>query len=217
MRYVQRALRLGVTRRPVSRLGPAAQATELSIEFDGASAELLPNDVLEDALHRHVQHLGGVPFDATDQERARKFLATCTPSEIDADRVRSGLAADDPRVLHDSVQPLDRALPRHQVTGSTDVGDVSWVTPTVQLMSACLPFGTPGHSWQFVAQGKLPAAHKGMVDAAKAIGAVAAELLTDAAVLERAQDEFRRVTARTPYRCPIPDGVLAPTLRAARS
>ncbi|MEU6421472.1 hypothetical protein [Streptomyces spiralis] len=83
MRYVQRALRLGVTRRPVSCLGPAARATELSIEFDGASAELLPNDAFEDALHRHVQHLGGVPFDATDQERARKFLATCTPSEID--------------------------------------------------------------------------------------------------------------------------------------
>ena len=51
--------------------------------------------------------------------------------------------------------------------GSTDVGDVSWVVPTVQARGATYAIGTPGHSWQLTAQGILPAAHKGMVHVAK--------------------------------------------------
>ena len=53
--------------------------------------------------------------------------------------------------------------------GSTDVGDVSWVIPTVQVHAPTVAIGTPFHTWQVVAQGKTPAAHKAMVQAAKAM------------------------------------------------
>ncbi|MFJ8996199.1 amidohydrolase [Streptomyces sp. NPDC102279] len=191
--------------------------TELTVEFDGACAEILPNDVLEGVLHRNTFHLGGVPFDEADQETGRAFLAALEPATVAAGRVFSGLDADDDKALHDAVLPLNTSVPRWQASASSDVGDVSWVTPTVQISAACVPFGTPFHSWQLVAQGKLPAAHKGMIHAAKAIGATAAELLTDTAVLEEAKAEFRRVTKRTPYHCPIPDDVVAPPLRADAS
>ena len=36
----------------------------------------------------------------------------------------------------------------HNLLGSTDVGDVSWVVPTVQLWRANYAIGTPFHSWQ---------------------------------------------------------------------
>ena len=55
--------------------------------------------------------------------------------------------------------------------GSTDVGDVSWVVPTAQIRGATHAIGTPGHSWQVTAQGKTPAAHKGMVHVAKVMAA----------------------------------------------
>ena len=45
--------------------------------------------------------------------------------------------------------------------GSTDVGDVSWVVPTVQARGATYAIGTPGHSWQITAQGKSPAGQEG--------------------------------------------------------
>ncbi len=38
--------------------------------------------------------------------------------------------------------------------GSTDVGDVSWVVPTVQARGATYAIGTPGHSWQLTAAGQ---------------------------------------------------------------
>ena len=61
--------------------------------------------------------------------------------------------------------------------GSTDVGDVSWVVPTVQARVATCAVGTPFHTWQAVAQGKSPAAHKGMVHAAKVMASTASTLL----------------------------------------
>ena len=42
------------------------------------------------------------------------------------------------------------------------------------------------HTWQMVTQGKLPAAHKGMILAAKSMAATAGDLVRDAALLARA-------------------------------
>lgn len=99
------------------------------------------------------------------------------------------------------------------LTGSTDVGDVSWVTPTVQCTTACVTRGTPAHSWQLVAQGKLPAAHKGMLHAAKTMAGTAMNLLTDPTLLKLAKEEFVERTTKQSYDSPIPDGVIAPPLR----
>ena len=98
--------------------------------------------------------------------------------------------------------------------GSTDVGDVSWVVPTVQCTTAVAALGTPAHSWQLTGQGKMPAAHKGMLHAAKVMGATAARMLADAGLLAAARAEFDTRIAQRPYDCPIPDGVIAPPLRA---
>jgi aminobenzoyl-glutamate utilization protein B len=75
--------------------------------------------------------------------------------------------------------------------------------------------GTPAHSWQLTGQGKLPAAHKGMLHAAKVMGATAARMVTDADLLAASRAEFEGRLAERPYDCPIPDGVVAPPLRPA--
>ncbi|MFF2108456.1 MULTISPECIES: hypothetical protein [Rhodococcus] len=61
---------------------------------------------------------------------------------------------------------FDAGATRRVLTGSTDVGDVSWVTPTTLCTTDCVTHGTLAHSWQLVAKGKLPAAQKGMIHAA---------------------------------------------------
>jgi aminobenzoyl-glutamate utilization protein B len=217
--YVVRAETVAEMRELYGRVFKVAEGaammteTELTIEFDGASAEILPNDVLEAALHRNVEKLGPIPFDANDEEAARAFADTYDANELAKERRKVGLPPDDTRVLADVVPPMNTTQPRPILTGSTDVGDVSWVTPTVQIMTACLSMGTALHSWQFVAQGKLPAAHKGMAYSAKAIASTALDLFTDPDLLAQARKEFEKTVAVTPYDCPIPDDVLAPPLR----
>ena len=91
--------------------------------------------------------------------------------------------------------------------GSTDVGDVSWVVPTVQAHAATYAIGTPGHSWQLTAQGKSPAAHKGMVHVAKAMAATAIALLQDPDAIARAKADHRARVGDGPFVPPIPEGV----------
>lgn len=94
--------------------------------------------------------------------------------------------------------------------GSTDVGDVSWLTPTAQFTAATWTSGSPGHSWQNVSIGKTSVAHKGMLYAAKVLAATAADLMTQPEALAAARAEFAE-TAAAGYDCPIgPELVPAP-------
>ena len=86
--------------------------------------------------------------------------------------------------------------------GSSDVGDVSWLTPTAQFSAVTWPSGVPGHSWQVVSCGKSGIAHKGVTLAAKVLACTAADLMTDPKLLERARKEFNLATAEG-YDCPI--------------
>jgi aminobenzoyl-glutamate utilization protein B len=100
------------------------------------------------------------------------------------------------------IVPLDaKSAP---MMGSTDVGDVSWVVPTVQARGATYAIGTPGHSWQLTAQGKLPAAHKGLVHVAKVMAGTAIDVIRDEVLLARAKADYQARVARTPYVCPLP-------------
>lgn len=190
--------------------------TELTVEFDGACSEILPNAALEKVLYQNVKELGGVPFDAADQTTAARFAAGLDRREVRIAKTAIGWSANEEKALHDEIPEPD-SLPRVQLTGSSDVGDVSWSVPTVQIMAAGFALGTPFHTWQVVAQGKLPAAHKGMIYAAKAMAGTALSLFTNPALMAQAKSEFDSVTAETPYICPIPDDVLAPPIRRAKA
>jgi aminobenzoyl-glutamate utilization protein B len=94
--------------------------------------------------------------------------------------------------------------------GSTDVGDVSWVVPTVQARVATVAIGTPGHSWQITAQGKSGQAKKGMVNAAKAMAGVAVDALNDAALIAHAKADLKARTDAMPYVSPLPADLKPP-------
>jgi aminobenzoyl-glutamate utilization protein B len=78
------------------------------------------------------------------------------------------------------------------------------------MRGATYAVGTPGHSWQLVAQGKAPAAHKGMEHAAKVMAGTAVDLFRDPSLIEAAKADFRERLAGTPFVNPIPDDVDPP-------
>ena len=90
------------------------------------------------------------------------------------------------------------------MVGSTDVGDVSWVLPTVQARGATYAIGTPGHSWQLTAQGKSPLAKKGMVHVAKVMAGTAVDALKNPAIIAQAKADLAERTRDSPYISPLP-------------
>jgi len=74
--------------------------------------------------------------------------------------------------------------------GSSDVGNVSQVVPTIQPLMKIAPDGTPIHSRAFEAAAVSPLAREGMLIAAKLMAMTTVDLLTDPALVTRAKQEF---------------------------
>ncbi len=187
----------------------AALMTETSVEMRIISAvsNVLDNTPLEQTLHRIMQELGPPHFDEADKAFATKIRATLTEGDIASVYHSIGMEPTD-RPLADFIVPLEAK--RNPQIGSTDVGDVSWVVPTVQVHAPTVAIGTPFHTWQIVAQGKSPHAHKAMVQAAKAMAALGVQALGDPDLISAARADLQKRTARTPYVNPLPDNVAPP-------
>ena len=86
---------------------------------------------------------------------------------------------------------------------------------SVQARGATYAIGTPGHSWQLTAQGKLPAAHKGLVHVAKVMAGTAIDVIRDETLLARAKADHQARVTRKPYVCPLPDDLEPPVKMSA--
>ena len=193
----------------------AALMTECRVEivFDKACSNLLQNSTLNQVMYEQMQALGQLQVNAGEQKKALDFQATLDKNDVEA--VSRPLAA----VLRGQLPSVFEGLAPYDpkandvMYGSTDVADVSWVTPTVQAWVACYAFGTPLHSWQMVSQGQTGLAHAGMVRAAKILTATAAELLAKPELIAKAKAELLERRQGKPYECPIPADIPLPFLR----
>jgi aminobenzoyl-glutamate utilization protein B len=191
----------------------AALMTETVVEknvYTGVS-NLLGNKPLEEIMQNEFDKLGPVVFDANDRVFANEIRSTLTQADILDSFQRIGLRTPLDMPLCNFVAPLETV--GNGGIGSTDVGDVSWVVPTVQARVATCAVGTPFHTWQTVAQGKSSAAHKGMIHAAKVMASTASALIKDPNKLKEAKEAFNLQVSINPYICPIPKGVLPPIFK----
>ena len=218
VRYLVRARELPELTKLIERVKKiadgAALMTETSVETKIISAvsNLLGNAPLEQAMHECYERLGTPPFDDVDRAFARRIQATLTEEDITTAYRRVGVKRGDAE-LCDQIVPLESK--RASMVGSTDVGDVSWVVPTVQAHCSTYAIGTPGHSWQLTAQGKAPAAKKGMVHVAKVMAATAVQTIEDKTLIARAKADLAARTKEHPYICPIPTDARPPLDMAA--
>ncbi len=184
--------------------------TTHDIEFITGCYDVLPNKTLSDLLLEKMQAVNDIKF--TEQERAfaKELQATFPEGSVERDfewmkkSAKGGIAADDLN------NPLwEQVLPHSDTPslmgGSTEVGDVSWITPTGQLTTCCWPLGTPGHSWQIVVSSGSSIGNKGMLFAAKGMALAGLDLLTTPDLLAQAQAEFVQVKNGQEYVTPLPE------------
>lgn len=167
----------------------AALMTETAVtsrQIDGTS-NTVSNTVLERVLYENLCSTPLPEYTDADHAFAEKLKTTYSDN-----RTQRALNAEiTPYIPSDKVSP-----------GSTDVGDVRWLTPTAQFTAVTWPAGIPGHSWQIVSAGKTEIAHKGMLFAAKVLAGAAADLMENADILQDAWREFETAVAEG-YDCPI--------------
>ena len=193
----------------------AALMTETTMRWTVISAvsNLLGNTPLEKAMYGALTRLGPPDFDDADRALAARFQATLSAEDIKSAYRRVGMKVKPNTPLCDEIVPIDaRGAP---MMGSTDVGDVSWVVPTVQARGATYAIGTPGHSWQLTAQSKSSIGHKGMVHVAKVMAATAVETLLNPDLIAAAKADYAARTDANPDVCPLPTDVMPPIRKPA--
>ena len=189
----------------------AALMTETRVEevFNSACSSVISNKTLADLQYEAMQYVGPIEF--TDVEKA---FAQTINDQIPKEVVESVLESINlPRekwgrsLYGENFPSLDMGKVE---TGSTDVGDVSWITPIAMLNTACEASGAVGHDWTITATVGMSIGHKGMLHAAKIMALAAMDVISNSEVLKKAQNEFQAQTGGRKYQCPIPADVPAP-------
>ena len=195
----------------------AALMTETSVErrfIDGLS-DVVTNRALERVVYKNFELLGVPSYTDEELEYADKLCAT-----YDNGGKSCGIGSDHDYEYAEKVKALKGdskgmnafLLPHFMgdafEASSTDVGDVSWQCPTVQVHVAAWPDGCPGHSWQNVSSAGSSIGHKAAVHAGKVLAATAIDLFENPELLQEARAEFEQRTMDG-YVCPIPEGAEA--------
>ena len=183
--YVVRALDNSKLRDVFRRvcLVATGAATMTETRFDGpeivsAISSIVPNEVMSDVLRENIKSILPVEYTPEELEYAKKFQAVGT--KPDAEDV------------------IDQRIVEN-VPASTDVGDVSWVTPLVYLRCPTIANGTPGHSWQITAQGKGCVAKKGMHIAARLMANTCLDMVEKPELIDAAKADFKKKLAGRTY------------------
>ena len=162
----------------------ATQTKALAVDYYGMY-DLLPNTPMAERVHKHLETVG---------------LPEYTPEEIEFAKELQKSAGIEPTGMSKEIMPI----PDEPTTGgSTDVGDVSWQTPTMGVLMPGVPENISMHSWMATSSHGTSIGVKAAVGAAKVLALTGIDLLVDHDFLAAAKEDFAKRTEGFKYKSPI--------------
>ena len=164
----------------------AARMTETKLERVRILGSAWPrhfNRPVAEAMDRNIRQVGLPQWSEADQMMARavqkEIGARVSGLDTTLDRLGRGISPDENRG-----------------GGSDDIGDISWVTPTVTLRYPSNIPNLPGHNWVNAIAMATPIAHKGATVGAKATAMTLLDLVGQPALVDSAWSYFRNVQTK---------------------
>lgn len=161
----------------------AALMTETEMEYKvlGTAWPRHFNKVIAETMFENIQKVGLPAWDEKDQTLAKAVQKEMGSKEegMPTELNELGLPVEEPRS-----------------GGSDDIGDVSWVVPTVTLRFPSNIPGLPGHHWANAIAMATPIAHKGVTAGAKAEAMTILDLLLKPELVDQAWDYFKNVQTK---------------------
>lgn len=189
-------------------------SVSMSYQFEGGYSEVIPNSTLANVMHEKIEEIGLLTYTQEEMDFAQEIQQTLSDKEIqqtvqsfDFDTKEKLLATPIATVI----PPLSKT--EELMHASTDVGDVSWITPTMQCTTATWAIGTSHHTWQVVSQGAVSYAQKAMLQAGEIMAATALEVMQTPDILAKAKTEHKKRLGDQTYSAPIPEELQPPKLK----
>lgn len=190
--------------------------TQMQYNITMAFSDYYANRTLAPVMQQALEDCGAPEWTDEDYAFARQFFHTYSKST--QKNIREALTElyDAPNEVDDILDnPLDTRIwpfdPRERgyESGSTDVGDVGYAVPTVELMTATSAIGTVGHSWQNTSFANSEIGMKGMLRAAEVMAIACARTMEQPELIAAAKEELKQKNGGK-YTCPLPDYVNPP-------
>ena len=156
--------------------------TKVSSKIVGTAWPRHFNKVIAETMYQNIQTVGLPQWSAEDQT-----LAQAVQKEVNSKNT-SGLATE--------LSPLGKPLDRPRSGGSDDIGDISWVVPTVTLRFPSNIPGLQGHHWSNAIAMATPIAHKGGTAGAKVVAMTVIDFLAQPNLVQQAKDYFTDIQSK---------------------
>jgi aminobenzoyl-glutamate utilization protein B len=162
----------------------AAMMTDTTVtrQIVGTAAPRYFNKPMAEAAGANMARVGLPQWDAADQALAHA--------------VQKSIASDKQEGLATKLTGLELPVEKPESGGSDDIGDISWIMPTITIGYPSNIPGLPGHHWANAISMATPTAHKGIVAGAKVMAMTLVDLLVDPALLPAAKAFFKDVQTR---------------------
>ena len=189
--------------------------TKMQYEITMAFSDYTANRTLGAVVDQCFRELGAPDWTEEDYDLAAGFLRTYPRSTMAGIREKLGTYFAPEELDKALEKPLDSMVhpfnPKETGynSGSTDVGDVGYATPTVMFHVATACLGNVGHSWQNTAFACSDIGMKGMLRAAEVMTLSAIRTMAQPELIRKAKEELIRKNGGK-YRCPLPDYVTPP-------
>ena len=202
----------------VARGAALMTGTQMHYEITMAFSDYVPNKVLSYVMSDCLAELGAPEWTEDEFELAHKFLYTFSRATLknisdelleeryDGDQEALDAALAKP--LHTGTIAYDPKAFKY-MSGSTDVGDVGYATPTTQLNTACWCIGCGAHTWQSTAFSGSEIGIKGMIKAAEVMALATIRTMDDPELIAAAKKELQQKNGGA-YECPLPETVQPP-------
>ncbi len=179
-----------------AKAGALATGTELvDIQVIAAVHQRHANKGLAEALQKNIDIVGMPEWSEEEQTFAKALQKELGRQETGMSS-RVGRLSDRQRTFVGG--------------GSSDVGDVTLITPTATLRFPGQVPGAISHHWSSVACNFGSTAWKGLNAGAKVIAATAIDLMTQPEELQKIRDEFEAYSKDHPYKAFLPEDAKPP-------
>ncbi len=195
----------------------AAMMTETTVTYELTMgfSDYMPNMTLAPIVQEAFEEIGAPAFTEEEYGLAKEYLNSFNGTTLQS--VKESLCEEYGELEAEKMmeKPLSNVVKKYDPFkviisgGSTDVGDVSYIAPTIQIRVATNCIGNVGHTWQTVGQACSTYGEKGMMTAAKVLALSAIRISGDELLIEKAKREVKKRNGGK-YICPLPDEVMPP-------
>lgn len=192
-----------ITNRVINCQRGGALMTDTSFEHEisGGCYELLPNDEMCGLARKNFEEMEMSSYTEEEKELAKTLSSSLPSEQLKKELSNLGYKKED-SFIHNEVIPEDLASD-YSISGSSDIGDVSWLMPFSIIFTATWPIGVNAHTWQAASASGSSLGQKGMLYASKIMAGMFYDVMNDSSILEKAKEEFNKRTEGKPYDCPI--------------